>query len=467
MRRHGRRMKALLGGCLALLMVGCGLAPQVAVRLHALASVKTQAVNGRSTPFMWGVSTAGYQYEGQENKSQWAQWDAALKTEERRGNADDGYALYAEDMDLAKGMGCNAYRTSIEWARIEPEEGQFDQAAIEHYRSVLTAMRARGLTPVVTLMHFAYPAWLDRYGGWQSAKAVDAYAQYVDRVTREFGGLIDWYLTFNEPGVFISSGWLLGNYPPGHQHDLIGASLVLKNLLAAHVKAYGIIHRNDPVAYVSSNQACADFTFGSDAVKADGMPAASSDPTSSDAFLEGVLAKRHGRSAQGLAMPFLDYIAIDYYTRLNLSLPLNLPPDWGWPVYPQGFYDELVKYHQRTGLPVLVAENGMATMDGDPRADGWTREAYIAAHVEQMQRAIQDGVPVLGYMHWSITDNYEWGSYHPRFGLFSVDCRHNDQRRVPTPAVDVYRSIIASGGVTREVASRVTYPAGYEPLVHP
>ena len=119
------------------------------------------------------------------------------------------------------------------------------------------------------------------------------------------------------------------------------------------------------------------------------------------------------------------------------------------------------------GYPILVAENGMATRDLAERADGWTREAYLTAHVEQLQRAVQDGVPVLGYIHWSITDNYEWGSYRPRFGLYSVECRTGDLRRVPTQAAETYRRVIAAGGVTPAIASTVRYPASYRPLARP
>lgn len=444
------RLAALVG---TLTLVGCSLGNAAAPRTEPFSPLTAQrnADKQGNTPFLWGVSTAGFQWEGREELSQWAQWDLAGKTEERRKNAADGYRRYAEDLDLTRGMGCNAFRTSIEWARVEPRKGEFDEAAIAHYRQLFQAMRARGLTPVVTFMHFSYPAWLDADGGWESPAASDAYARFVDRVTREYGDLVDWYLTFNEPTVFIAGGYLSGQCPPGKKNDLVATAKVLKHLVSAHNKAYDVVHLNDPVARVAFNQYSASWRLFPKPDQAESG--------SGDDFLDGVLGTTD-------ALPRLDYMAIDYYTRLTL-LPFALPHPWQWPVHPAGFYDTLKFYHRLTGKPVLVAENGYANEDGKPRPDGWTREAYLTAHVEQMQRAVKDGIPVLGYIHWSITDNYEWGSYRPRFGLFSVDCRNEDQRRIPTAAAGVYRKVIAAGGVTRAIAREIAYPAGYEPLVKP
>lgn len=436
---------------LAGILAGCSLDGMPGPRAEKFAplSARASGAGQGATPFLWGVSTAGFQWEGHEELSQWARWDLSGRTEERRKNAADGLKRYAEDLDLIRKMGCNAFRTSIEWARVEPRKGEFDPEALAHYRRLFTAMRERGLTPVVTFMHFSYPAWLDEEGGWESAGASDAYARFVDRVTREYGDLVDWYLTFNEPTVFVAGGYVSGQCPPGKTNDLVAAAKVIKHLVSAHNKAYDVVHRNDPVARVAFNQYSAAWRL---------TPGRSASGAGDD-FLDGVLGTTD-------ALPKLDYMAIDYYTRLTM-LPFELPHPWLWPVHPQGFYDSLKFYHRLTGKPILVAENGYADEDGKPRADGWTREAYLAAHVEQLQRAVEDGVPVLGYIHWSITDNYEWGSYRPRFGLFSVDCRNEDQRRVPTAAVDVYRRIIAAGGVTRAVARTVRYPAGYAPLVKP
>lgn len=414
-----------------LVLAGCG-APRALTGGEA-------PLRATGRDFLWGVSTAGYQWEGDETTSQWAAWDQAGRTEERRGHAADGYRRYASDLDLTRGMGCNAFRTSVEWARIEPEEGRFDLEAIQHYRELIRAMRARGLTPIVTLQHFSYPAWLDREGGWESKEAPARFARFVARIVPELAADVDWYLTFNEPTVFVAGGWVSGQMPPGKTNDAAGAARVLRHLVQGHRLAYAAIHRLDPVAKVSFNNYSASWHVTGDAVEPE----------------DGFLSELQGTAER---VPALDYMAIDYYTRLKLALPFNLPTCWTWPVYPEGLYRSLRFYHRLTGLPVLIAENGMATQDGAPRADGWTREAYLVAHVQQLQRAIADGIPVLGYVHWSITDNYEWGSYRPRFGLFTVDCRADDQRRVPTAAAGIYRQIIAAGGVTPGIRAQVDVP---------
>jgi beta-glucosidase len=208
----------------------------------------------------------------------------------------------------------------------------------------------------------------------------------------------------------------------------------LGHLKQGHAEAYRAIHAERPEARVSLNTYTADYTLGFEGagpVEAI-MRSLTSDAELAEAALEEVT---------------MDYASFDYYCRLRVGIPFELPRPDRWEVSPRGFYDALRRYHDICRLPILVAENGMATWDLNPRDDGWTRAAYLAAHVHQLQQAMADGVPVIGYVHWSITDNYEWGSFGPRFGLYSVDCRNQDFTRSPTDGVDAYRAIIANGGV--------------------
>jgi beta-glucosidase len=410
---------------------------------------------------MWGVSTAGYQWEGQDPGSQWGNWDKAGKTPERNPLGADGYRRYEQDADLTKGLGCNTFRTSIEWARIEPREGEYDQAAIAHYHAMLGALKARGLEPVITLVHFSYPGWMDADGGWESPKAPGRFAKYAAFIAKEFGHEIKWYLTYNEPNVYLMGGYLAGMMPPGRM-DPLGGMRALKNMVAGHKLAYAAIHANDAEAKVSFNMYTAEYAVG---LRADADPNTTPEQQakqriSSDLFFMDQLSAGPDRKGT------LDYASFDYYCRFKVSLPFVFPRADTWEVYPEGFYKALHRYHDRYHLPVLVAENGMATWDLAPRADRWTRSAYTVQHVKQLQRAVADGVPVLGYVHWSITDNYEWGSFSPRFGLFSVDCRHQNFDRIPADGVQAFKSIIAEGGVTDALTKR--YPApGLVPLPAP
>ncbi len=412
--------------------------------------------------FMWGVSTAGEQYEGGDTTSQWPAFELAGKTSEPSGMAADGLAYYNSDAGLAQGMGLNGFRTSIEWSRIEPRPGYFDPAGVAYYHRFFASLRAHGLTPVVTLMHFTYPQWLDtQYGGWANAQSVDQFAQYVDFVSKEYRNDVSWWLTFNEPNVFVPGAYLTGNLAPGH-HNPIEAAEVALHFVEAHERAYTIIHQNEPGAHVSFNEYTASYAIGSPHATLP-TPSSGINLNDSDWMLHALApAPQPGGTInpQSLNLHYLDYVAIDYYCKWQLSIPFKFQMAWKWNIYPQGFYNVLENYHRWFGLPILVAENGLATRDLAPRSDGWTRSSFIVAHVQEMQKAMANGVPVLGYFVWSITDNWEWGSFSPRFGLYSVDCRDHDFRRIPTRSVGVYRQIATQGGVTPALEQEYPPPPG-------
>ncbi|MBM3267280.1 MAG: glycoside hydrolase family 1 protein [Candidatus Sericytochromatia bacterium] len=446
----------------AALLAGCGARAQIAPTAPAgtapaaytAQSVYTPTIEGGRRPFMWGVSTAGYQWEGGNIAAQWFLFEMAGKTPERAGKAANGLNQYGEDAQLARGMGLNAFRTSIEWSRIEPAKGRIDPAGVAFYHKLFQTLRANGLTPVVTLMHFSYPQWLEDMGGWESGQSVDEFARYAEFVSKEYGGEVDWWLTFNEPTVYLAGGYLAGMMPPGKKNP-IAAIKAATNFIASHKKAYDAIHRNDPVANVSFNNYAASYVIGN--------PNAAAPRTTQALDVNGdwMMNAMRGPRANGEGVRgrgYLDYIGVDYYCRWTLGLGAKFKMAWDWEIYPEGMYNTVKNYHRWFGLPVLVAENGMATEDLKPRKDGWTREAYMVAHVKQMKRAMSEGVPVLGYIHWSITDNWEWGSYSPRFGLYVVDCRNRDFRRVPTAGVDLYRQIVTNNGTTPALEARFPAP---------
>lgn len=404
--------------------------------------------------FLWGTATAGYQWEGGDTASNWAAWERRGRVRERSGRAADGWDRYREDLDLARDMGMNAFRFSIEWSRLEPTPGRWDPEAVAHYRDLLKACKDRGLTPIVTLLHYTYPAWVDRLGpagakGWESKAAIAPYERYVRFVAREFGPDIKYYLTFNEPTVLAEAGYLVGLWPPGKTNPaaFINAG---RNLIAAHSRAYDAIHALDPDAEVSFNNYAAAYQFALD-------PSANAAPAPGDdwflkAFANMLVPKRQdGADARALK---LDFVAVDYYKRLSIPVQIIPPSPSDWHVYPEGFSQVLERYHKAFGLPILVAENGLATDNNRPREDGWTRERYLVEHIAQLQKARAAGVPVFGYTYWTLTDNWEWGSFDDRFGLYRVECRTGDYTRHPTPAVSVYRTIAQNGGVTPELLDR-------------
>jgi beta-glucosidase len=433
----------LLGLVLALALgvAGCG-----APRLAGSQAVATGPVSARSDDgFLWGVSTAGHQYEGKNFASQWSLFEFLGTMEERSGHAANGLELYEEDLDLARGMGLRGWRMSLEWSRIEPVRGRRDPAAVAYYHRVLDAVRRRGMVPLVTLVHFSYPQWIeDDLGGWESPAAVREFESFAGWAAREFGPQVDWWLTFNEPNIFVPGAYLLGAHGPG-KRGVAAALKVAGNWIDAHKRAYRAIHANDAVARVSFNAYAINYRLGKP--KKPGKVSLDEDWLSES--IKADMEAGRGRT--------LDFVAIDYYCRWSIHPGFKYPSPELWEIYPEGFYESLREYYRAFRLPVLVAENGFATADLAPRPDGWTRENYMVAHVKQLNRARAEGIPILGYFHWSITDNYEWGSYKPRFGLYTVDCRNRDYRRVPTPAVDVYRQI-ATRGLTRDLELRYPDP---------
>ncbi len=449
--RPRRRLKPGMVGGAALL------AAVIALQLHAVSGARPPLGEaGERLPavppgFLWGVATAGYQWEGGDRTSNWAAWERAGMVKEPSGRAADGWRRYEEDFDLAKGLGLNAFRFSLEWSRIEPAPGVIDHEVVAHYHRVFAAARARGLTPIVTLLHYTYPAWLDALApkglsAWEVPAAVDHYARYVAFVAHEFGGDITYYLTFNEPTVMVEAGYLGGMWPPGKK-DLGAFLRASGHLITAHSRAYDVIHAQDADAMVSFNNYAAAYQIGFDpAQKAMRAPG-------DDWFLKAFSTMLPGRVDLN-GRPKLDYVAVDYYKRLSLPVQVVPPSPSQWTVYPDGFIEVLERYHKVFNLPILVAENGFATDNDKPRADGWTREAYLVAHVAAVQKAQQRGIPVLGYTYWTLTDNWEWGSFDDRFGLYAVDCRGGDLARVPRPAAAVYQEIVAAGGVTPDLLAR-------------
>lgn len=391
--------------------------------------------------FMWGVATAGYQCEGGNPDNNWKAWEQNGKLDQPRKNAVDFWNRYAEDMDLSKGMGLNAFRFSLEWSRIEPRPGQYDQAAIDHYRKMIDAAHSRGMQPIVTLQHFAYPAWLDAGEapyGFERPDTPRHFAHYVRHVAQQFKGKVKYWITINEPNVLAMGGYAVGFLPPGRM-GWGPYTRSVAGIVNAHRAAYKELHDVDPQNQVSSNvfYLYADKPTNFDPGKIWGI--------GENALLPQVTKvpdRFAGPYIEDLGAQYLDYVAIDYYWGMAPSATFNIRKPYAWPVSPRGLFDACRDLWATYRKPILIAENGLATKNLAPRSDGWTRESFIVNHLYYLRQAIQKGVPVLGYIHWSLTDNYEWGDWTPRFGLYSVDGLNDPQlKRVPTPAVAVYREI--------------------------
>jgi beta-glucosidase len=391
--------------------------------------------------FLWGTATAAHQVEGGNIASDlWLmEWMKDSLFAEPSGDGCDHYHRYAEDIALLKWLGFGAYRFSIEWARIEPEEGFFSSAALDHYRRMIAACRAANVIPIVTFHHFTAPLWFTRDGGWEDPKSVDRFARYCARAGRALGDLIAYACTINEANIplmvtmmreavgiaggggkrdraLAEAARLCGGEPGRFAPFLSGnGHAATPNLLAAHRKGYETLKPlvSGPVGMTI---ALNDFQAqeGGEALRdvADGLI--------NGQFLESVRGD--------------DFVGVQTYTRAIFGPHGVLPSadtaertQMGYEFYPEAL-EHTIRYAARvSGCPVIVTENGIGTED-DSRRIEYTRRA-----LEGVLRAIRDGIDVRGYIHWSMLDNYEWlEGYRPKFGLVEVD--RATQARKPKPS---------------------------------
>lgn len=368
--------------------------------------------------FLWGVATSGFQVEGNAPDSNWTRYIAAGKASHPYLNSVDFYSRYGSDIALAAQLGVRVYRIGIEWARVQPRPGEWDETGFHFYDNVVTAIRAAGMRPMITLDHWVYPGWEVERGGWRNPGMVDDWLANARRVVDRFAWHDPLWITFNEPAVHMLNevryGGITAADLPGMQDRLAWAPTAI----------YDHIHRVRPGAMVSSNMAY--------------IPA-----------VEDVVNKRFVDRISAA----LDYIGIDYYYGISLQDLITTPPDpeklWNMTLQSEGIYYALEHYSRAyPDKPLYIVENGMPTENGQPRRDGYTRADLLRDTVYWLQRAKADGMNVIGYNYWSITDNYEWGSYTPRFGLYTVDVLTDPTlTRRPTDAVAAYAAITRAGGV--------------------
>lgn len=491
---------------LALALVQMGFKKCLAVCLMAIISVggctaKTDtatAQHRRQFPsnFFWGVTIAGHQVEG-GNDDSWTEWENLCKAKDcaKAGKAVDFWNRYESDVALAKSLGVTHVRFSFEWSRIEPTEGTYDTAAIAHYHAIVSSMRAAGIAPIVTLNHFANPHWLvsaaNGVDQWLTGEAVDKFARYAGAMAKEFGADVDWWLTLNEPVGFVVAGYIAGLFPPGRLLDVAAAKEAVANQIRAHAAAYDAIKANDSIdADGDGKAALVSFAHATIWFEPND-PASQDDLTAVDdldylnnhmilvALTTGMLDLDFDKAYDGPGEGYhselanrIDFIGLNYYTRnfadsfikIDAKVMRGVPvvgthttlphTDMGYEIYPQGLTKILLAM-KRYDLPIFITENGIAD------AADTMRSRFIVEHLEAVLDAVDQGAPVIGYMQWTLMDNFEWSyGFDKRFGLYRIDYE-NDLARTPTSGVGATRDIIAAGyidDVIREAWASKPYP---------
>lgn len=420
--------------------------------------------------FLWGAATSAHQVEGHNPHNDWWDWEqqpGRIADGSRADVACDWWRRAEEDFDRAAALGQNSHRLSVAWSRLEPREGEWDEAAAARYREMLTALRARGIEPMVTLHHFTNPRWLAEDGGWASPAVVERFARFARRAAETFGDLVTLWCTINEPGIYAFNTYLAAVFPPGRA-GLGKALRTLRHMAYAHVAAYDAIHQVRPEAQVGFAKHQRGFAPANPVSAFDSWAAGLRSYLLNRLFMAAVMEGQWlfplGRGQRDERLPgHIDFLGLNYYNcdaiAFDLGAPRNLfarevrdphrPPDapawWGDPD-PDGFYGFL-KDFARYGKPIYVTENGWLDAADEQRP------YHLVTHLAAVQRALAEGAPVKGYYHWSLVDNFEWAEgFTPRFGLIAVD--FETQARVVRRSGELYAEICRAGAITPEVVAR-------------
>jgi beta-glucosidase len=403
--------------------------------------------------FRWGVACSGHQTEGGNTRSDTWFLEHVRPTvfREPSGQACNSYELWREDVGLVAGLGLDTYRFSVEWARVEPTESQFSAEALAHYRTIVDHCLAVGIAPVVTYNHMTSPHWFARRGGWLDPRAPTVFARYCDVVTERLGDGIAWAMTLNEPNLPRLLSWL----------DIPDAVRELERatLLAASEQAGVPRYRVANVMLPEEMDAMADgmaagHRAARDAIKArrPGLPVGFSVAIIDDQVVGDDASVRDRKRAEvygrwlALARDD-DFVGVQNYERARYdgAGPVPPPPEatlnqMGSDIYPPSLAGAVRYAHEATGVPVFVTEHGLAHHDDTYRA------AFLSPALEGLLDAIEDGVPVVGYLHWTLLDNFEWiFGYDVRLGLHEVD-RETFVRR-PKPSAAIYSAIARAHAV--------------------
>jgi len=414
-----------------------------------------------------GVASAATQIEGGGFSHTWSDWyeKGHIKDGTNPSRACDHLNRWKEDIDLMAEMGITFYRLSIEWARLEPQEGSYDESAVKWYRRLLEYMKKKGITPLLTLHHFTNPLWFENMGGFAEPANISVYLGFVEYAVRQFGDLTDEYVTINEPNVFAVMGYFNGVFPPGLR-SMLTAFRVQSVMAACHIKAYSLIHDlRKKMGYANTKVGFAHHARVF-------MPKSKWNlwhrlctclvsrmfqNALTRACLKGRFIfplKKYGVIRQG---EYADFLGLNYYTRSTVSslgdgvrenVPIN---DLGWEIFPEGIAicaGELYKLLKR---PIYITENG--TCDNNDLF----RCRYIYDHLKAL---VDSGLPVERYYHWCFTDNFEWcEGESARFGLISVD--YETQKRTIKKSGQFYSVMIKNKGITSEMFNEYVTPQKY------
>ncbi len=403
--------------------------------------------------FLWGASTSSHQVDG-GTVNDWSVWELAhahdlarhaqrrlatpnyhrvskmpiwkeIKAEATNpsnyvsGKGIDHYRRYEEDFDLINELGLNAYRFSIEWSRLEPTEGVWDETAWQHYHTYLDGLKKRGITPMLNIWHWTLPIWFAEKGGFKKRANLKYFNRFVNKVAEEYGHKVKYFITLNEPNVYTTFSYLTGDWPP-QQKSWLAFIRVYWNLTRAHRQAYRTLKAVNPNLQVGIAAQLANISSKRphnllDVLQTEWMR-----------YFWNWWFIRRMRLEQDFVG--LNYYFTDYYRFGKFDGPDDPPlpySDLGWYMEPEGLYPLLLRVWDHYKKPIIITEDGLADRQ-DKYRQWWLQQTILA-----MEKAIGEGVDLRGYFHWSLVDNFEWAmGWWPKFGLVAVDRKHNMERTI-------------------------------------
>ncbi len=407
--------------------------------------------------FLWGAATSPLQVEGNDIFSDWWAWETKVQPPSfRSGKAADQYDLFEEDFTLAQALGHNSHRLGIEWAKIEPKEGEFDYHEIEHYKKVLSSLQEKNMKVMLTLWHFSLPKWVADMGGFENPKVIFLFERFIKRIVPEIKGLVDFWITMNEPTVYIYHHYINPKWP-GSKKRWIGRQIkTYLNLASGHKKAYTAIHQLDPGKPVGVANNVQSFETTHMHSLTELFSIWFSDLISNHSFYF-------------LTKGYHDFYGINYYIHKRFDRFLTFKDatvlsqkqihdvsDLGWEIYPEGVFDVLTDLSDH--IPIYITECGIATTNDDRK----TR--FLIQYLQEIYRAIKTGVDIRGFFYWSLIDNMELSEgFKPRFGLIEVD--FETQKRRPRPSAYVYKDIIENNGIPHKLLKLLGHTIRVEDVI--
>ncbi len=394
--------------------------------------------------FVWGVATASHQIEG-GNVNNWTQFEER-ENKEASGEACNHWNLWRQDHKLLTELGVNSYRFSIEWSRIEPNQGEWNEDAIQVYSDMVDSLISQGIEPMITLHHFSHPIWFEEKGGFYDRENLIHFKQYCTKIFPYFSTRVKKWCTVNEPDVFSIMGYHMGMFPPGKRSP-IKAIKVMKNVMIAHAEVYHQLKQLSPDSYVGLAKNVTIFDPYRRWNLLHWITSFALNYIWNGAIISALKKGRMYASSVKQAKNSADFIGLNYYTHVLTSpfLPqtteIDLPSrkqeimtEFGYPMYAEGL-ERATKWLSKLNLPIEITENGVS--DGVDNL----RPEHLKRHLWMIAKLIEQGNNIKSYYHWSLMDNFEWAEgYSMRFGLYQVD--YNTQTRTLRDSGKYYSQLI-------------------------